>query len=148
MDHMTEAALAAWFTAADPTVTPPLTLDLLSGGHSNLTYRVTDATGRRFVLRRPPAGAAGIHDVVREHRIAGALAGSGVPVAPLVGIGTDDAVLGVPFGVSGWVDGHVVETPADAEAVLTGACPHHRRRAAGRRAGRTARGRRGGSRAR
>lgn len=117
---MDDRALAAWFTAADPSITPPLTLDLLSGGHSNLTYRVTDAAGRRFVLRRPPEGAAGIHDVVREHRVAGALAGAGVPVAPLLGVCTDDEVLGVPFGVSGWVDGHVVETPADADAVLAG----------------------------
>ena len=40
--------------------------DLIVGGQSNLTFRVTDAAGEAFVLRRPPALAhllATAHDV-------------------------------------------------------------------------------------
>ncbi len=32
----------------------PLTFELIAGGRSNLTFRVTDATGATFALRRPP----------------------------------------------------------------------------------------------
>ena len=62
----------------------PLAFELIAGGHSNLTYRVTDATGRRFVLRRPPLGQvlATAHDMGREHRIISALGHTGVPVPP------------------------------------------------------------------
>ena len=34
----------------------PFGFDVIAGGHSNLTYRVTGADGTRFVLRRPPLG--------------------------------------------------------------------------------------------
>ena len=37
-------------------VTAPVRLEPLGRGRSNLTYRVTDGAGRRFVVRRPPAG--------------------------------------------------------------------------------------------
>jgi len=32
----------------------PLTFELIAGGRSNLTYRVVDANGTAFALRRPP----------------------------------------------------------------------------------------------
>src|SRR4051812_44504724 len=35
----------------------PLAFELIAGGHSNLTYRVTDMFGHAYVLRRPPTGA-------------------------------------------------------------------------------------------
>ena len=45
---------------------------------------VTDADGRRLVLRRPPLGhvLATAHDMGREHRIIAGLQGTDVPVAP------------------------------------------------------------------
>jgi aminoglycoside phosphotransferase (APT) family kinase protein len=72
--------VTAWLESrAD--VEPPLTFDLIQGGHSNLTFRVTDATGGRWVLRRPPLGQvlATAHDMSREHRILAAL---GRPTCP------------------------------------------------------------------
>ena len=47
------------------------TFDLIAGGRSNLTFRVTGADGHAFVLRRPPLGhvLATAHDMAREHRI-------------------------------------------------------------------------------
>nr|WP_283250914.1 phosphotransferase family protein [Rhabdothermincola salaria] len=90
--------------------------DLIAGGHSNLTYRVTDTAGRRWVLRRPPLGLvlATAHDMGREHRIISALAGH-VPVPPVVGLCADDEVNGAPFYVMDFVDGTVVRDVPEAE---------------------------------
>ena len=46
-----------WFRAEIDGAVPPLRFELITGGHSNLTYRVEDAKGRVYVLRRPPTGA-------------------------------------------------------------------------------------------
>ena len=105
----------------------PFTFDLIAGGRSNLTYRVTGADGARFVLRRPPLGhvLATAHDMAREHRIISAVGSTGVPVPPAVGLCTDEAVNGAPFYVMGFVDGVVLDSPARAEAL-----PAHLRRPA------------------
>ena len=46
-----------WYAANVKGAKPPLTFSIIASGHSNLTYRVTDAGGTRTVLRRPPLGA-------------------------------------------------------------------------------------------
>ena len=93
-----------------PALHEPLRFELITGGLSNLTYRVTDAEGRRWVLRRPPLGhvLATAHDMGREHTIISALGPTPVPVPPVVGLCTDDAVNGAPFFVMDFVDGRVV----------------------------------------
>lgn len=87
-----------------------LAFDLIAGGRSNLTFKVTDEAGGTWVLRRPPLGhvLATAHDMAREHRIISALADTDVPVAPVVGLCTDEAVNGAPFYVMDFVDGIVV----------------------------------------
>lgn len=57
------------------TLALPLTYTLIAGGHSNLTYSVTDTAGGHWVLRRPPLGQvlATAHDMAREHTIISAL---------------------------------------------------------------------------
>jgi aminoglycoside phosphotransferase (APT) family kinase protein len=55
------------------------------------------------------------HDMGREHRIISALAATDVPVAPAVGLCTDESVNGAPFYVMGFVDGLVVRDVAAAE---------------------------------
>ena len=89
----------------------------IAGGHSNLTFTVTDDSGRRWVLRRPPLGhvLATAHDMAREHRIISALADSGVPVPSIVGLCEDPEVNGAPFYVMDFVPGVVVRTREDAE---------------------------------
>ncbi|HET6953607.1 MAG TPA: phosphotransferase family protein [Acidimicrobiales bacterium] len=101
--------VTAWFAAHAAGVEPPLVFELIAGGRSNLTYRVTDAAGHAWVLRRPPLGQvlATAHDMGREHRIISALGPTDVPVAPAVGLCTDEAVNGAPFYVMGFVDGIV-----------------------------------------
>jgi aminoglycoside phosphotransferase (APT) family kinase protein len=113
------ARVTAWFQAHAPEVTPPLSFELIAGGRSNLTYRVTDAAGHAWVLRRPPLGQvlATAHDMGREHRIISALAATDVPVAPVVGLCEDEAVNGAPFYVMGFVDGLVARDAAAAQAL-------------------------------
>jgi aminoglycoside phosphotransferase (APT) family kinase protein len=112
-------AVTAWYEASVEGTTPPLAFDLIAGGHSNLTYRVTDAAGRRSVLRRPPLGQvlASAHDMGREHRIIDALHGTSIPVAPPLGYVPDDSVNGAPFYVMDFVDGHVLRNRDEAMAL-------------------------------
>jgi aminoglycoside phosphotransferase (APT) family kinase protein len=98
----------------------PFRFELIAGGHSNLTFKVTDAAGHAFVLRRPPLGhvLASAHDMGREHRIISGLQRSSVPVPPAFGFCDDASVNGAPFYVMGFVDGHVIRDAAGAD-VLT-----------------------------
>ena len=84
------------------------TVTLIAGGKSNLTYRVDAAPGA-LVLRRPPLGHVlpTAHDMVREHTVMSALAGTAVPVPGMRHLCTDAAVLGQPFYVMELVEGHV-----------------------------------------
>lgn len=97
-----------------------LTAELMQGGRSNLTYRLTDGHVR-WVLRRPPLGglAQSAHDMHREYRVVSALADSDVPVARAVAFGGAE-VLGVPFSVVDYVDGPVIRTQQQLH-VLAGA---------------------------
>ncbi|MFM7068943.1 MAG: phosphotransferase family protein, partial [Actinomycetes bacterium] len=118
-DGINAAGVEGWFAANVPDATLPLSYELIAGGHSNLTYAVTDADGARFVLRRPPLGQvlATAHDMGREHTIISALQQTAVPVAPVRGLCTDDAVNDAPFYVMDFVDGTVVRSAAEADAL-------------------------------
>jgi aminoglycoside phosphotransferase (APT) family kinase protein len=108
--------VTGWLTDRVDVVDPPLRFELITGGHSNLTFRVTDGVGRRWVLRRPPLGQvlATAHDMAREHRIISALAPTDVPVPPVVGLCDDGSVNGAPFYVMEFVEGTIVRDLADA----------------------------------
>ena len=106
----------------------PVEFGLLPGGRSNLTYRLTDASGTAYALRRPPTGGVlnTAHDVSREWRFISALAPTAVPVPSPVAYCADAAVTGAEFYVMGFVEGLVL---ADSEAGLALA-PRARVRAA------------------
>jgi aminoglycoside phosphotransferase (APT) family kinase protein len=55
------------------------------------------------------------HDMGREHRIIAALAGTGVPVPPALGLCSDEAVNDAPFYVMAFVEGAVLDTGAMVE---------------------------------
>src|SRR3974390_3530932 len=121
------ARLAGWLN--DHVAGGPVELtdiQLIAGGRSNLTYRLTvtslsdPGASRQLVLRRPPLGHVlpTAHDMSREFRVLSALAGTQVPVAPLVAACTDEEVIGAPFYVMEYVPGVVLRTRADT-ATLT-----------------------------
>ncbi len=112
--------VTAWLEANVAGAQGPFTFDVIAGGHSNLTFRVTGADGSRYVLRRPPLGhvLASAHDMGREHRILHGLQGTAVPVPPTAGFCDDLDVNGAPFYVMGFVDGHVLRDRQAAEATL------------------------------
>ncbi len=102
----------------------PFTFELIIGGHSNLTYRVTgtdpDGAGRDLVLRRPPLGAvlATAHDMGREHRIISGVGQSDVPVPQALGMCEDESINGAPFYIMDYVDGVVLHDEETAIAAL------------------------------
>ena len=122
--------VSAWLATNISGAVAPFTFDLIAGGRSNLTFRVTAADGARFVLRRPPLGQvlATAHDMAREHRIIAALGSTSVPVPPALGLCTDVAVNGTPFYVMGFVDGVVLDSTERADQLapaLRGHASHH-----------------------
>lgn len=96
----------------------PLEGQLIEGGRSNLTYRVSDGTGR-WVVRRPPLGhvLATAHDMKREHRVISALHDTAVPVPEALLLCEDESVIGSPFYVMEFVDGTPYRT-ADELSVI------------------------------
>jgi aminoglycoside phosphotransferase (APT) family kinase protein len=114
--------LAAWLAREHPDLAgsgpagagPDLTASLITGGRSNLTYRV-DGAALPLVVRRPPLGhvLSSAHDMRREHRVITALAGT-VPVPRTVAVvdDTDTAeVTGTVFFVMEHVAGTVLARP-------------------------------------
>lgn len=110
--------LEAWLRTSHPELVGETQLEasLITGGRSNLTYRVLGGTAP-LVLRRPPLGhvLASAHDMAREFRVIAALRGSTVPV-PEALVYRDDtdgaAGVGTPFYLMSLVDGQVLASPA------------------------------------
>ncbi|WP_414169683.1 phosphotransferase family protein [Streptoverticillium reticulum] len=96
----------------------PLSAELIQGGRSNLTYAVTDGTGR-WAVRRPPLGhvLATAHDMAREHRVIGALHGTAVPVPEPLLLCEDEDVIGAPFYVMEFVEGTPYRSAAELAAI-------------------------------
>ena len=124
VDGLDLDALAAFLRSpgavADPADLPsgPLHAELIAGGKSNLTYRVTDDV-HDWVVRRPPLGhvLATAHDMTREHRVMSALAPTTVPVPAMVALCEDPAVMGAPFYVMQHVEGAVLRRTAQSAAL-------------------------------
>jgi aminoglycoside phosphotransferase (APT) family kinase protein len=116
-DGIDTNGVEAWFALNVPSASPPLSFERIAGGHSNLTFRVSDAAGSRWALRRPPLGKrlGSAHDMAREHKVVSALGATEVPVAPVVGLCEDDSVTGAPFYAMGFVEGPILRGLAEAE---------------------------------
>src|SRR3954453_23775647 len=80
------------------------------GGGSNFTF-LLERGDERFVLRRPPRPPLppSAHDMVREAGLQEAIRLAGFDrLAEIVAVCEDEDVLGVPFYVMRWIDGHVI----------------------------------------
>ncbi len=113
--------VSQWLSANVAGSVAPFHFDLIAGGHSNLTFSVTDSANHHYVLRRPPLShaLASAHDMGREHKVISALQNTKVPVAPALAMCTDVSINDAPFYVMGFVDGHIVRDPEIASRVLT-----------------------------
>lgn len=87
----------------------PLHFELLSGGRSNLTYKVR-CGDHVWVLRRPPLGHVlpTAHDMVREYRVLTALNGTDVPAPRTIALCEDPSVNEYPFYVMTYVEGVII----------------------------------------
>jgi aminoglycoside phosphotransferase (APT) family kinase protein len=112
------ARLAGWLREAGASDGELRGIELISGGRSNLTYRL-DLGGEPLVLRRPPLGHVlpTAHDMAREYRVLSALHGTDIPVPRPVAICQDAAIIGAPFYLMGYVDGLVLRSPEDGEQI-------------------------------
>lgn len=111
-----EAAVERWLLDNVAGLRAPFSYERIGDGRSNLTFRVTDAAGTRFVLRRPPLGhvLATAHDMAREYRVIAAVGATPVPVPAALGLCDDPAVNEAPFFVMSMVDGDVLNAPESA----------------------------------
>src|SRR3954468_21160631 len=80
-------------------------------GHSNVTYLVRRGE-EKFVLRRPPRPPVppSANDVLRESRILRGLQTTDVPTPDVLAVCDDEGVIGSPFYVMPYLEGHVIAT--------------------------------------
>lgn len=92
--------------------------EFISGGRSNLTFRVYDDT-TSWLVRRPPLHGLtpSAHDMAREYKVVAALQDTPVPVARTIALCEDDSVLGAPFQIVEFVVGQVVRRRAQLESL-------------------------------
>jgi aminoglycoside phosphotransferase (APT) family kinase protein len=99
----------------------PWSAEVITGGLSNITYRLR-LPGGTVILRRPPLGHVlpRAHDMGREYRVLTALSGTAVPVPETLALCTDPDVLGVTFYVMREVPGTVLRRGEDTGALAPG----------------------------
>ena len=122
------AKLDAWISANADVGQASLTgISLISGGRSNLTYRLEfGGAGQTLVLRRPPLGHVlpTAHDMSREYRVLSALAGTAIPVPAPVAFCQDTEIVDAPFYLMRYVAGRVLRTREDGADVTPGQARH------------------------
>jgi aminoglycoside phosphotransferase (APT) family kinase protein len=110
-------ALTRWLDAERPGLrNGELSGQVIAGGKSNLTYRITDGEST-WALRRPPLAHVlpTAHDMAREYTVMSALGATDVPVPETLALCTDPDVLGASFYVMSFVDGVVLDRPEAIE---------------------------------
>lgn len=115
---MDVAALRRFLVDSGVPVDGELTVELVSGGRSNLTFRASDAS-HNWIVRRPPTSGLtpSAHDMAREFRVTSALRDSSVPVARTVAFDEEGTALGAQMTVVEFVDGLVVRDQDDLAAL-------------------------------
>lgn len=102
--------LQSFLHAHLPGLRGAMRVQAIGGGQSNPTFFV-DFDNRSLVLRKKPAGEVlpSAHAVDREYRVVQALAGSPLPVPPVVLYHAAPDVVGTPFYLMERVEGRVFE---------------------------------------
>lgn len=106
------AAIARWLDRVAPAPGEALKLEPVSGGASNLTFRVRRGDVS-FALRHPTASRndSTANTFQREVTLLEALGKSAVPHARLIGHDASGEVAGVPFVICEWIDGFSPQQP-------------------------------------
>ncbi len=94
----------------------PLSFAMISGGRSNLTYKV-DGGGQTWVLRRPPLGHVlpTAHDMAREYKVLAGVAKADFPAPTPIAFCDDPEVNDYTFYVMDYREGIII-----AESVPNG----------------------------
>ncbi|KAJ1648417.1 hypothetical protein J3B02_000719 [Coemansia erecta] len=104
--------LTAFLKSSKEDLELPLTVKQFNIGQSNPTYLIIDASGRKFVLRKKPAGqllSKTAHAVEREYRVLDALGRhTDVPVPRVYALCEDTSVLGTPFYLMEFLEGRIL----------------------------------------
>ena len=102
------STVEAWIDEYVEGLVAPFEWTRLEGGHSNITYQLQDAAGKKAVIRRPPLGELlpGAHDMRREWELISCLGPPGFPVPAALGFCADKDVTGAFFYVMGFIEGH------------------------------------------
>lgn len=103
-----------------PVIAAPVEVQQFKFGQSNPTYFLTDASAKRFVLRKKPAGqllSSTAHQIEREYRMLSALHRYNispttkpeqiVPVPQPFVLCEDSSVIGTPFYVMEYLEGRI-----------------------------------------
>ena len=110
-----------WAGAALPQVGADWRAEVISGGLSNITYRLHGERAT-VIVRRPPLGRLlpSAHDMTREHRVLSALQDTDVPVPRVLALCDDPEVAGAPFYVMAEVEGEVYREPEQTDRLSPG----------------------------
>jgi len=113
--HLDTAALSAWLRAHVEDFEGPLSVEQFAGGQSNPTFKLVTPK-RTYVMRAKPGPKSKLlpsaHAIEREYRVMDALAKSEVPVAKMLALCEDEAVIGRAFYVMQYVEGRVMWDPS------------------------------------
>jgi aminoglycoside phosphotransferase (APT) family kinase protein len=105
------AALERHLQRELPGFAGPLRVEQFKGGQSNPTYKLV-TPARTYAMRSKPGPASKLlpsaHAIEREFRVMHALAGTGVPVAQMLLLCNDEAVIGRAFYLMQFVEGRVL----------------------------------------
>ena len=114
-------AFTRWAEATLPQVGVDWRAEVISGGLSNITYRLR-GEGATVIVRRPPLGRLlpSAHDMTREHRVLSALQDTDVPVPRVLALCDDPEVAGAPFYVMAEVEGEVYREPEQTARLSPG----------------------------
>jgi aminoglycoside phosphotransferase (APT) family kinase protein len=120
-----EAALEHYLKEHVEDFAGPMRIEQFKGGQSNPTFKI-DTPKRSYVMRAKPGPIEKLlpsaHAIEREYRVMQALADSGVPVARMFALCTDESVIGRAFYIMEFVSGRVLW-----EQSLPGVAPAERR---------------------
>ena len=111
---LNEARLTAYLREHAPAIGVPVSIEALSGGQSNPTFRLRGKDGRSYVLRKQPEGELlpSAHAVDREYRVITALGATAVPVPATYCYCDDRDVIGTRFFVMEFAEGRHFWNPA------------------------------------